>query len=233
MAASQHAPTEAFAYAKAMIKSSNLDPVEAEILDEAAKMIWYAAPWSWTVGEISPIVLVASQADYTISPPSDLAYIYRARLVDSDKVHKELRVESYLPADSVKTGEIISISYLDQLSKIRVFPKPPANLPSAQQKILLFYKKSLPNITSANKGTINQHQLDDRWWHVYKNAVLLLAYQFIHDERAGSVQVDPVSGQARLLGQLAYVEYLLNEMRRREPLHSEWEIRMEARTDRR
>ena len=231
--ASTHAPSEALSYAKTMIKKGRLDDstVAYQILDEVAKKIWYAAPWSWTVATMSTQTLVASTADYTISTPSDFEFIQRATLVDTGIIKKELKIESILPSDSVKTGETLSCNYSG--TTFRVYPTPPATLPSTSQKIIIIYKKTAPEITVSNYQTVDSHKVPDRWWHVYKNGVLSMAYLYADDDRAMQVKVNPRDKSVELGGQEAYFQYLLNEMRLKEPMPFEWETRMEASADNR
>lgn len=227
-------PQQALTYAQAMIKYENLldQNVEFEILDTACARLWMAAPWSWTVGFLTTITIAASTTDYTITDPGDVAYIYRAFLLDGANIAKELKVESSLPSDALMSGQVLSVS-LQAATTIRIYPKPPASLPATTQKILIYYKKTPPVITVANYTTPDAAKVPPRWFHVYKSAVLCEAYKYSDDARGFDITLDPTSKQTKLGGELAMFEYYLNEMRAKEPLPFEWETRAEAEAERR
>jgi hypothetical protein len=231
--ASTHAPSEALNYAKTMIKYGNLTDtnIAYQILDEASKIIWYAAPWSWTVAAMTTQTLVAATTDYTIATPADFEFIYKAVLIDSGNIKKNLKIEPILPSDSIKTGETISCNYSG--TTFRVYPKPPATLPATTQKILILYKKTAPEIASGNYTSTGVHILPDRWWHVYKHFVLSLAYLYGDDDRAMNLKINPRTKDVEMSGHQAYCQYLLNEMRLKEPMPFEWETFQENVADNR
>ena len=235
--ATTHNPNQAFLYAKFMIKNLRLDDVIYEILDSAAAQIWYAAPWSWTVRELTTLTLANATVDYTITTTgaSIVDSLYKAFLVSSadggDAIVKPLKIEPILPATPVKVGETLSVA-IAAADTIRVYPKPTATLGKAQ-KILLYGKKPYTPITSSNYTTTGSHNLDDKWWHVYKSAVLVEAYKYADDDRGFTVQYDTQSRSAKMGAELALFNTYLDEMRKKEPMPFEWETYAEAVADRR
>lgn len=233
--ASTHAPSEALTYAKTMVKYGRLDDttIAYQILDEVHKVIWYAAPWSWTVKSLSNITVLPSTTDYAISIPGDFEFIYRATLVDTLFTAKDLAVVSLLPSDSIKPGEPVSIAYDTSAASIRIYPKPPAAGPLTTQQILLEYKITAPEITSSNYTTPGIQVLPDRWWHVYKAGVLARAYAYADDDRGMSIKTNPRDKSVEIGGFEGYFQYLINEMRLKEPMPFEWKTALEATADNR
>lgn len=223
--ASSHAPIEAYTYANYMTKKTRLSDVQYEILDEASALIWNAAPWSWTIQEMNTLTLAPSTVDYTIST-TGVSYLYKATLISNldfgDATVKPLKIEPLLEASPILIGETLAVS-IAGTDTIRVFKKPPTSLPSNGQKILLKGKKTYTPVTSANASTVNAHNLDDRWWHVYKAAVLALAYQYVDDDRGFGIQMDSKDRSYKMAEQLALFNFHLDDMRKKEPIPYEWE----------
>lgn len=236
MASSTHNPKEALDYAKIFVKNARLDDaaISAQILDEVHKEIWYRAPWSWTVLEGAAVTLVGGTTDYSFGNPTTFEYIYKAYLIDSSLVSKVLKIDSILPSDSVKPGETISVSLTEGTpnATMRVYPKPPSTLPTTTQKIIWFYKKTAPEITTSNYTNAGVHVLPDRWWHVYKAGVLAKAYVYSDDDRGMQIKTNPKDKTVELGGYYAYFHYLLNEMALKEPMPYEWDTRTENTGDR-
>ena len=230
--ASTHAPSEALSYAKTFIKKAKLDDttIAYQILDEVSKTIWYAAPWSWTIAQMGSPTLSADVQDYTTSIPTDYEYLFRATLIDTGYVSKNLKIVPILPQEATKYGEPVAINFSG--STLRVFPRPPVNIPT-NPIIQLFYKKTAPEITVSNYATTGSHILPDRWWHVYKAGVLAKAFVYADDDRALSVQLDPRTKEVKLGGYEAYFQHLINEMRLKEPMPYEWETYQESTGDNR
>ena len=230
---STHTPNEAYTYAYNMIKALALDRVKYEILDEAKALIWNASPWSWTIQELPTLTLAPSTVDYTIST-SGVHSLYKATLISTsdsgDSVFKPLRVEPLLEASPIKIGEPLAVS-VATTDTIRVYPKPPSALPVTGQKILLKGKKTYSPITVSNYTTVDAHQLDDRWWHVYKTAVLALAYTYADDDRGFAVQYEGKDRNYKLGEGLALFRMYLDEMRQKEPIPYEWETYLDKPAD--
>jgi hypothetical protein len=233
--ASTHNPNEAYLYADYMTKNLKLSNVRYEILDEAKALIWNAAPWSWTVQELDTLTLAPSTVDYTIST-TGIHSLYRATLVSNsdsgDAAFKPLRIEPLLEASPIAVGETIAVS-IAATNTIRVYKKPPSSLPSTGQKILLKGKKTYTPITSANYATTNAHELDDRWWHVYKCAVLVQAYKYADDDRGFAIQYEGKDRSFKMGQELALLQHYLDEMRKKEPMPFEWETYVDKPADER
>lgn len=223
-----YTPNEAFTYVDYMTKEMNLSNVRYQILDEACSRVWNAAAWPWTIGYLDTITLAASTVDYSISGgfPADFGHIYSAILFDNNKIYKPLAVVPVLPASPGRVGQTLSIAPIEADDEVRIYPEPPATLPTTTQKILLFYKKNPPKITSSNAGTACL-VMDDRWFHVYKSAVLINAYKYVDDARGFDITRDD-RGSTKLGGELAYFEYLIGEMKKSEEFAYEWEVYSEA-----
>lgn len=219
-------PGDAFSYAKTMVKSMRLDDIKLRILFDALSLVWHAAPWDWTIGEMpdSPLSLSASTVDYTVTIPSDFNHLKYAVLIDNANVFKPLAIRALLPADPVKTGETMEVGKVAGQSKIRVYPKPPASMPSATQKVLLYYKKDVPNLTTSDYASTSILSLDDDWFRVYCAAVLYYAYLYADDDRAGSAVYEPKSGY-RFTGQRAVFESEVEVMRAQLPLPRVLDVR--------
>lgn len=222
--ASTYSPNDAFDYAESMCSDPRLTDVQYQILDEACSQIWMASPWPWTVGILDPITVAAETVDYALTYPADFGYIYKALLLDGENIFTPLWIDPVLPDDPLLTGQTISVSALPDDDLLRIYPKPPVvgSMPSTTQYIYTFYKKNPPKITAANAGTAGAMVLDDRWFHVYKSAVLINAYKYTDDARGFDIVVDS-SKNVKLGGEIANFKMLLDEMRQREPLPYQWQ----------
>jgi len=221
-----YTPDEAFDYAKTMIKGMRLQDVKYQILDEACSRLWNARAWSWTVGYLSTTTVQPSTVTYGVSYPNDFSTLYKAILYDSDKIYKPLYIDPELPEDPQRVGQLISVAAIPGESYLRVYPQPPATLPTNAQYVITFYKKSPPKITSSNSGTACL-VMDDRWFHVYKSAVLINAYKYADDARGFDITTDD-KRNVKMGGELANYEYLVKEMTACETFPYEWDVYAEA-----
>ena len=226
-----YTPNEAFNYANYMTKEMNLSRVQYQILDEACSRLWNAAAWPWTIGYLDTITVAADTIDYAVTGnfPSDFGRLYLAQLFNSDKILKPLAIVPLLPATPGRVGQPISIAPIVADNEVRIYPKPPSTMPSDTQKILLYYKKNPPKITSANAGTACL-VMDDRWVHVYKSGVLINAYKYADDARGYDITRDD-RGSTKLGGELANFEYLIGEMKKSEEFTYEWDVYADAKGD--
>lgn len=218
-------PYQAFTYANFMTKEMKLSSVAMEILDEASSRVWNAAAWPWTIAYLGTVDLVAGQVDYVLSIPADFYDIYKAILFDADNVFKPLNVDPLLPSTPGRVGETISVAAT--ASGIRIYPAPPTPLPSTQQKILLYYKKTAPRITSANATSAGAFSCEDQWFYLYKSAVLINAYKYADDARGFDITRDN-QGSTKFGGELANFEYLIGDVKKSQPFMFEWDIYSEA-----
>lgn len=221
-----YTPNDAFNYAKYMIKGMRLQDVQYQILDEAYSRVWNAAAWPWTIGYLTTTTVQPSTVTYGVSYPNDFATIYKAVLFDSDKVYKPLFVDPELPEDPQRVGQTISVAAIPDQSYLRIYPQPPATLPSTQPYIITFYKKTPAKITSSNAGTACL-VMDDQWFHVYKSAVLISAYKYADDARGFDITIDTAKNW-KMGGELAHFEYLIKEMKQSNKFPYEWDVYAEA-----
>jgi len=222
-----YTPEDAFLYANYMTKGMALSTVHNAILDGALSRLWNAAAWPWTIGYLQTITLSASAVNYSASFPSDFANIYKAILYDSDKVYKPLAIDPELPPDPGRTGQIITVAPAGT-SAVRIYPAPPATVPTNPQKIMLWYKKNPPKITSANAASACL-VMDDRWFPAYRSAVLIEAYKYADDARGFDITSDVKGENVKMGGELAYFTYLVGQMKECENFMYEWDVYAEAR----
>ena len=213
---SLYSPQDAITYASTMIKSmpitvsANVGNWPYQTVDYVASLIWNAAPWKWTVGELPSVSVTASSGtDYAVSPPADFQYLVKANLTDGS-LQNELRIVSALPSSQVQIGVPSQIAYRDDESLLRLAPKPPA---SFSQSLVMLYKKQPPKITSSNYATAGAQVFPDSWFPVLQAGVLWMSYQYADDQRAGGATVNE-EGKCQYTGQLGVFQSLIAEMRR-------------------
>jgi hypothetical protein len=207
-----YTPNEALLFAKTMVKSMPLTDttVSYQILDYVSAIMWMAAPWSWTLGVLTPTALVAGQIDYVVTIPADFAYLEYAYLTDG-KTENVLHVDPYLPA-ATNAGLVTKVA--STATGVRVHPKPPA---SYTPTLFTLYKKTPPKISAANYTVAGVHGVPDQWAWVYQLGVLWLAYHYADDPRAGVATVG-ADGRVQYTGFLGAFQDGLNVMRRSEKL---------------
>jgi len=216
--ASTYCPRDGFDYINAFVKYPNLEPVMPQILDDAARFFWMAAPWRWTLGNITALTLAANTSDYTITDPADFLYIQPGSVYLSEggsDVGRYIEVTSHIHSTVQQIGGQPSQISHPATDTYRVFPKPGSSVTSGT-KIIAMYKKTCPTITAANAQTTGVQVFDDEWFWVYKSIVLYFAYLYTDDQRAGGSQSDGKS--ATYTGQRGIVEANLAIMKMREPL---------------
>jgi hypothetical protein len=223
-------PNDAFAYCKTMIKSMRLEDIKLRILFDSLSYIWHAAPWEWTIGEISqsPLTITAATVDYVITVPNDFSYLQQVYVCDAANTFKPLAVRSYLPAAPQNVGEILEVAKVPGAATLRTYPKSPATIPSTNvQKIVILYKKTTPNLTASDYASTTILALPDDWFYVYCSAVLYQSYLYADDDRAGNAIYEPKGDVYRYTGQRAIVEANLQEMRQRLPLLRVLDVRQD------
>lgn len=212
------APNVALLYAKAFTKASRLDQadVAAQLLDDAGKMLWMAAPWSWTLGAAEEITVVAGTQDYTLTVPAEADFLRAefARRHDGNR-SEDLAVEAALPADADFSQAPTKFAMFTSGGSVvaRLWPTPPAGITST---VLATYKKKSPQVTEENRGNVGVLTFPDEFWPVYQELVLFKAYQYLQDGRAGGAQVNN-QGSVVYTGQLAIAMAALEAYKRGEP----------------
>ncbi len=212
--ASTIAPVDAFALCKRYIGNMPLETVQVRILDDVNKLFWMAAPWRWTVGNLTSIAITASTQDYTLAPPSDFLYILDSYITNGTTTN-HLKVVPSLPAATLVKGNVDFVSYQGS-NTFRVFPNPGAASTPASS-LVSFYKKQAPIITASNQNTAGTLVFDDEYFPIYESGVLWMAYLYSDDSRAGAAQIDG-KGNMQYSGQRAVFEAGIANMLRREPM---------------
>lgn len=213
--ASTYAPSDAFTYAKTMVKNEPLDDVKISILDDALKMLWHAAPWRWSVGVFSTTTLVANTQDYTVTVPADFLYLQEAYITNENgDSPRHLKVVPVRPAGG-SPGQPSEVSLTS--TTLRLYPKPGTIKTGDTLKVLATYKKLCPNVTVSNVSVAGTQVFDDDWFWVFKSGVLYHAYQYADDQRAGGATIGS-NGSWQFTGQRGVFETNLQLMREREKL---------------
>ena len=212
--ASTRKVAEALDYALNMIKAQPVKRLHKNILQAALNHLWMAAPWRFSLGNVTAITQSSTQ-DYTQAPPADFLYPVYAYLSDSTNV-RYLKIEPIFAEDVVQTGLPSRVSYMGS-NTWRVYPKPGA-APGITTKLNIVYKKTCLLLTDKNiYDTAGIQVFDDEWFHVYEAGVLYFAYLYADDQRAGSAKVSS-EGKFEFSGQLAIFEAFIQLMKQREPL---------------
>lgn len=218
-----YAPNDAFDAAKIFIRQMTLEDVRYRVLDDANKLIWMADSWRWTIGAVPNFNLVSSQQDYTgITEPADYLYTTKAYVTDGDK-YGSLRVEPAMSTTGVEAGGWPTMISRYSAGNYRLFPKP-GIIPDTVTVVQL-YKKTAPLINADSAGTAGALVMPDEWFHVYVALVLYFAYLYGFDGRAGGAQYNQQTKEAVYVGQLGVAMAMIDGMRMREPLHTEWDFR--------
>jgi len=210
-------PIKAITLAREFIKSEPLERVQVRICDQVAKMIWMAAPWTWTVGNLSTATMVVNQSDYTIgSFPADFLYLHRALLHNTTggKMIRRLTIAENLPTQASEIPGIPRVIAYAGSSVVRVYPVyGTSGLPGTTTKLISWYKKAMPATTAATIDTAGSLVMDDEWSWVFEEGVLWKAYQYAFDQRAGGATTDS-KGNAQYTGQLGAFMAALETMKR-------------------
>lgn len=217
--ASTYKLIDAFSQSKVFVKMMPLESIQTFILDNALKMLWMAAPWRWTLGNLPVVTLVASTVDYTIADPADFLYIQPGSAYISaggSDVSRDVEVVAHINASVKRVSAAPTQVCHPAVHTVRVSPKPGTTVTTGTQLIAL-YKKTCPNVSESNVHTAGIQVFDDEWFHVYLSAVLYQAYLYADDGRAGGAQFTP-GGQLTFTGQRGVFEANIQHMRESEPM---------------
>lgn len=212
-------PNDALNYAKRFLGNMPLDDttIKLRLLDDAHKKLWMAKPWSWTVASLEVVTLVNDQQDVNLVTDYSalLQGLLQVKIINDGKPN-DISIASVLPVTTIIKGRPSQVAFVSgSPQKIRLLPVPTgyATLPASQvPKLIATYKKKSPVIDGTSTATSfsTTTGMDDEWFWVYQEIVLLKAFQFTHDPRLGSVQVGP-NGTV-YSGQYAVVEAAIAEM---------------------
>ena len=208
-------PAEAIAYSKRFVGSIPVDATDLKlrILNDAANKLWMAAAWRWTVGTVPVTALVNDTQDYTVTGfPADFLYYHAAQITDANNIYP-MNICAALHAHT-KKGRPERLTFKSGGFRVHPIPTGYSTLPY----VLAWYKKKITAIATGNLTTelLTLHGLPEEWFQVYQDAVLLKAFLFDQDARAGSVQYS--GGQVVYTGQYAVVEAGIQEMKSQENL---------------
>lgn len=184
-----YTPQDALTFAKEFIKNQPLDRlgVSPVVVDAAAKFFWMYAPWKWTIGSLTPILLT-SAVNYTITTPADFHALQLAWVVDAEK-ETWLDIMPDLPLDPKQSGVSRRIAYIAGAPDVlRLFPAP-VEEPNKVKYLMSFYKKVHAQINSGNMNSTSILGFPDEWFPVFLEILLYFAYKYADDQRAGGAQV--------------------------------------------
>ncbi len=213
-------PNDAMSYAKRFVGNGPVDDtaLKYRILDDANRRLWMADNFRWNTGNTEIVTLLEDTQDVNIvSALTDFQFLTVAKLITSettgDITEIDLKIAQILPATTILKGTPRTVSYIvGTPQKMRFFPVPHYG-GAAMPKVLGWYKKKAVEITSANAGSDYETTtgVPSDWFWVYQEIVLLKAYLFLRDPRAGTVTVQ--GSQIQYNGQYGVVEEALTQMR--------------------
>lgn len=217
-----YTPANAVAVAKSLIKKMSLDTttnptVAYQIADAANSLMWYAAPWYWTLGQLGNVTLTASAQDYaTAQQPTDFLYLHRCQVTDGANLN-EVTPVAQLPTTEVQIGNPSQVSQIFTSGTnlgVRFWPRPSAG---EARIAVLQYKRSPSVISSTLFATSSAFAWPDVYYPVYQEGVLWAAYRWADDQRAGGAETDE-NGKTTYTGVLGSFMAMLHDMRRAEKL---------------
>lgn len=215
-----YTPADALNWAKIMVKNMPLADVQVRIADQISSRMWMAAPFSWTVGLLPAISVLANTQDYAITKPADFLYLSSAYLYDGTSLKEELEIVPNLPSDVKVGGNPAQICLVPGTSTIRVSPKP-KTLAGASQSIVMMYKKTYTPITVGNLNSTTALGFPDEWYHVFEDGVLWRAMIYADDQRAGGAQAAS-NGSVTYSGQCGVFYAGVQEIIQAEKLPTKW-----------
>ena len=224
--ANLYSPSAAIAYSKSFIKKMSLDTssnanVCYQIADQVNSIMWFAAPFYWTLGQLTSTVgnpvLTASAQDYGVTAPSDFLYLAKCYLTDGTNLNW-LTPVAQLPSTGVQAGNPSQVAYLTtSAAVVRFWPKPAVG---EARSAVLQYKRS-PSLVSSGNFASAMFAFPDVYYPVYQAGVQHYAYHWADDQRAGTATVDE-NGKTTYTGALGQFMSLLWEMRRAEKLQVDY-----------
>lgn len=216
-----YTPLTTFNWIKVMIKGMTIDNIMPNILDDANKLLWMAAPWRWTLGVIDAVAVPANPAgDISIGTlPADFLYAYKVWTVSTSDsgTPRELQIVGALSDDISVVGQATQVQIIGTAGgagTARLYPQP-TNVPSGT-KLYIIYKKLAPVIDKANEGTPGVLLMPDEYTPVYNMGCLYYAYLYADDQRAGAAQIQ--DSRITYSGVLGTFKALIQDMRVQEKL---------------
>lgn len=215
--ANVYTPQSALLMAKSAIKKMPIDSdnnIKFQIMDLPYQMMWYAAPFYWTLSNLPNVTINASATDYVFSSaPTDFLYLHQAYVNTSGSNANILKPVAQLPTTSVQIGNPSEIAIFNSATQARIFPKPPGGYTGT---LISQYKKQSTIISSGNY-TSTVLAFPDQYVPVYQAGVDYYALRYADDQRAGGCTVDQ-DGKREYTGQLGVFMAMIWELRAAEKL---------------
>lgn len=219
-------------YVRGMLLGDVSNYIKYQILDDAIKHIWTAAPWRWSVGLLANLPLTTATDYNVVSTPSDFLRLEHCYWSDGNTI-EPLEIVEALPATPIIQGPPKMAAWVPGTpDKIRIFP-PMGNLGSTTLTLVSYYKIKAPTISASNYGNAGAWVIDDDYYPTIFAFVLYYAMQACHDARAGGAEFDEATQRYKYSGQLATAQAMLEDMRMREPLPLEWNRQPDRKATRR
>lgn len=217
MAATER-PIDSLLWGQQFIKNMPLYRVQIEVLNDAARYFWRAAPWRWTLGNLPTTTLINGTQDYTVTLPADFEYAIEANLIFNDQVPKDLEIVSFLPVETAKRGQPtqLAISGETVSGQYRVSPVPSGYAVGTLPLLTGMYKKTYTKLDETTIYSPGSLIFPDMYIDAFRHIVLYYAYRYADDQRAGNVQF--AQGQLTANGQRGEMEGAIQEIKEREPL---------------
>lgn len=217
-------PADAISLAKSLVKKMPLDTTTNaslcyQIADYVSSLMWQAAPFYWTLGQLGTITLNGSAQDFALgsAAPTDFLYLHACQVTDGVNLNQVTPV-AQLPLTEVQVGNPSQCAWITTSTSnaaIRFWPKP---APGEARTAVLQYKRYPAIISSNNFNTVGSaFAWPDVYYPVYQAGVNWQAYLWADDQRAGTATADN-SGKVQFTGALGSFMSLLDEMRRAEKL---------------
>ncbi len=205
-----------------MIKNMPITLIQNPALQDPASLIWMYAPWSWTLGLVTPFVVAGGAQDYPFTLPADFLRFERGWLQDTDK-QQDLQAVCLQPVSTLVSQPVYfsgqSVSAVDKIRFNAIVP-PVGSGSSGSVSFYAVYKKIAPDlsITYNDPGALG---MPDTYFWVYREAVLYYALKYSDDQRAGSCTsvIDKEGNmQVQYSGQMGVMYAALDLMRKTENL---------------
>lgn len=186
--------SDALAIANRAVGRPVLDDSAAYIVNVATAYIWKRYDWRETIAALPPFYLIPMTQDYGApfyGVPLDYAGLreaYLVQLTSTPPARYPLRILRNLKLEHTQ-GLPRDIGYVRDQKCLRLYPRPPANLGSANYLIDGTYKKVPPIITA----TTLQDTLipwDDMYLQEFVTALRWAALQTAEDPRAAQKKIE-------------------------------------------
>ena len=165
----------------------------AQVCDAALKTMWNAFPWQGSEVELPPFYMTPFEPDHAqpnIKIPSDFQFLVDAWIREIFGQTYALAVRHRLPI-AAYYNRPNSIAYIPESASFRLHPTPGSGWSAPNFQVEGVYKKDTVDITDSNIN-IQALPFDDRFFHVYQDAVRYQYANMLDHPDKGNVQV---SGQ--------------------------------------